>query len=158
MAGQRACRCRGHQEVGEADVSTAVFEDSFNMLCGRLIGEGVHRKVFECKLRPDLVVKVEDEKVRTFANVKEMQFWCDAGTKISPWLAPCDFLSPEGRVLLQRRVDPLPSNYPLPDKLPMFLTDIKRGNFGLLNGKLVCCDYAYNIVDASLRLKKVGWA
>ena len=37
----------------------ATYEDAFNLLCGKLLGEGIHRKVFECRLRDDLVVKVE---------------------------------------------------------------------------------------------------
>ena len=58
-----------------------VYEDAFNMLCGDLLGEGIHRKVFECKIRPDLVVKVEsDTTSRYFANVLEMKFWCDIST------------------------------------------------------------------------------
>ena len=55
----------------------AVFRDAFNMLCGKEIGSGIHRTVFECKIRPDLVVKVENECYREFANVREMKFWCD---------------------------------------------------------------------------------
>src|SRR5690606_7049898 len=112
--------------------------DAFNMLCGDKIGGGIHRDVFECKLRPEFVVKVEfNTDYREFANVKEMAFWCDNREykAVAQWLAPCEFLSPDGRVLLQRRCDPVPQDYEWPAKLPGFITDTKRGNFGILNGR-----------------------
>lgn len=140
-------------------MSPATFEDAFNLLCGPLLGEGIHRKVFECKLLPDLVVKVENDDYRYFANVMEMKFWCDHEhyPRISTYLAPCTHLSPDGRILLQKRVDPIPQGFTLPTHLPSFLSDFKRENFGLLDQKLVCVDYAMTIPNPSLRLKKVDW-
>ena len=79
-------------------------------------------------------------------------------TAISRWLAPCEFLSPDGRILLQTRAEPLPFDYRLPDKLPAFLTDLKRANFGLLDGKLVCVDYAFVDIMPSTRLRRACWA
>lgn len=135
-----------------------VFEDAFNMLCGAIIGEGIHRKVFECKLRPDLVVKVEyAEDYRFFANVMEMRFWNDASEPMKRWLAPCEYLSPDGLLLLQKKVDAVPSSYEMPEQMPSFMMDFKRNNFGILNGKLVCLDYAMTIASHNLKLKKVGW-
>lgn len=135
-----------------------VFEDTFNMLCGRLLGEGIHRKVFECKLRHDLVVKVEyEENLRPFANVMEMNLWQNAGTRAQAWLCPCEYLSPDGLVLLQKRVDPIPLGYEMPTHMPSFLTDFKRSNYGLLDGRLVCVDYALNIIEPKMTLRKAGW-
>lgn len=141
-------------------MNAATFKDAFNLLCGEKLGSGVHRTVFECRLRPELVVKVEDSgDWRYFANVQEQKFWNDHSfyKAVSQWLAPCEYLSPDGRLLLQRRVDPLPAKAKLPDKLPAFLTDVKRSNWGMLDGKLVCCDYAMTIPNPSLRLRKVSW-
>lgn len=139
---------------------SAAFEDAFNLLCGEKIGEGAYRTVYACRVRPDLVVKVENADFRVFANVFEQKFWDDHQfcEKVARWLAPCEFLSPDGRVLLQRRVDPVPSSFDLPAKLPSFLTDIKRDNFGLMDGRLVCFDYAMTIPNPSLRQKKAEWA
>lgn len=137
------------------------YEDAFNLLCGDKIGEGIHRNVFACRLRPELVVKVEcSGDWRYFANVHEMKFWSDHQHRetVAKWLAPCEYLSPDGRVLLQRRVDPIRDADTLPDKLPSFLTDVKRDNFGLLDGKIVCFDYAMTIPTPSLRPKKVEWS
>lgn len=139
--------------------NAATFEDCFNMLCGRVIGEGCHRTVYTCKLRPDLVVKVENQEMRYFANVMEDKFWTDNQhySKVADWLCPTEFLSPDGRILLMRRAGALLDTDKLPEKLPGFLTDIKRDNFGWLNGKLVCIDYAWTIPSPNLRLRKVEW-
>lgn len=134
------------------------FEDAFNLLCGTLLGEGVHRKVFACRLRPELVVKVESGDGRYFANIHEMKLWNDASKDEAKWLAPCQYLSPDGRILLQERADPVPRDYVLPERMPSFLTDFKRENFGILKGQLVCIDYAMPIPSYSLRPKKVHWS
>lgn len=136
------------------------YEDAFNLFCGDKLGEGIHRTVFECRLRDDLVVKVEkDLDWRYFANVLEMHFWSDHSEykKVSDWLAPCEYLSPDGRILLQRRCDPVPKSYELPQKMPTFLSDFKRDNFGILDGRLVCVDYALNIPSPSIRPKLANW-
>jgi hypothetical protein len=135
------------------------FEDAFNLLCGTLLGEGVHRKVFACRLRPELVVKVEAEPAfRYFANVHEMKMWNDASPGEMKWLAPCRYLSPDGRILLQERADPVPQDYEMPERMPSFLTDFKRENFGILRGKLVCIDYAILVPSYNSRLKVVHWS
>ena len=135
--------------------------DLFNMFCGKLIGEGIHRMVFACKVRPDLVVKVEaDDGYRYFANVFEQQFWDSySDTKdIGKWLAPCEFMSPDGRILLQKKCYPLPDSYKLPALMPAFFTDLKRDNFGLLDGRLVCVDYAITIMNPVAKLTKADWS
>lgn len=134
-----------------------IYMDAFNLLCGKKLGSGIHRDVFECKLRPDLVVKVEtNTDYREFANVREMRFWCDNehASAVSKWLAPCECLSPDGRILLQKRCEPVPNKYSLPTQLPVFLTDTKTNNFGILDGRLVCVDYAITINNPSTRLRK----
>lgn len=136
------------------------YKDAFNLLCGKLLGEGIHRKVFECSLRDDLVVKVEPEtNWRYFANVLEMKFWNDHAEykKVSDWLAPCEYISPDGRVLLQRKAIPIVDRSVLPSELPGFLSDLKPENFGLMDGRLVCLDYAMTIPNPLVRLKKVSW-
>lgn len=134
------------------------FQDAFNLLCGKPLGRGIHRQVYECTLRPELVVKVEihEYKHRSFMNPREMDFWTywSEHKPVAKWLAPCQLLSPDGRILLQTRCDPLPRAYPLPEKLPAFLTDHKQDNFGLLNGELVCLDYALVRYAAHTNLKK----
>lgn len=136
----------------------SVYQDAFNLLCGEKIGEGIHREVFECKIRPDLVVKVENSDFRYFANVMEQKFWDDHSSceKISKWLAPCEYLSPDGRILLQRRAQPA-RREDLPEKLPAFLCDTKIANYGIIDGRLVCVDYGMFLTSASARLVKANW-
>ena len=135
------------------------FEDAFNMLCGDLLGRGLHRAVFRCRLRDGWVVKVEAGEQRRFANVLEYEFWQQVQYQedVARWLAPCGELSPDGRLLLQRRADPLPLGFKFPPKMPKFLTDLKRSNFGLWKGNLVCIDYAFTISEASLDMRRAQW-
>lgn len=138
-----------------------IFRDAFNMLCGDKIGSGAYRDVYECKLRPEFVVKVEQEcsnGYRTFHNVMEMQFWDDNQhyNAVAKWLSPCEFLSPDGHILLMKRAKPLNSWKDIPKSLPSFITDIKETNFGILNGKIVLVDYALTISNPSLKLRKNG--
>lgn len=144
------------------DPRMRVYEDAFNMLAGRLIGEGCYRKVFECKLRPELVVKVEEEPedgYREFHNVAEAKFWKynEQHTAVSKWLAPIIYSSPDGFILLQKKVRMAHDTDELPRQLPAFLTDLKVGNFGWLGNQLVCIDYALHIHTPNVRLKKADW-
>lgn len=138
----------------------ATFEDAFNLLCGDKIGEGIHRTVYNCRLRDDLVVKVESQDFRYFANVMEDKFWADNShyDKVAQWLAPIEFLSPDARIMLQHRTQPIRDTDDMPDKIPSFLTDVKRENFGWLNDRLVCHDYAFTITNPSVRLRKAEWS
>ena len=137
----------------------SVYKDSFNMLCGKMIGSGIDRDVFACKIRDDLVVKVEKADYRNFSNVTEMAFWCEHRhiKAIGRWLAPCEFLSPDGRVMLQRKASPVASMSDLPKNVPSFLADLKIDNFGIIGGKIVCVDYAIYIANPSVKLKKADW-
>ncbi len=141
-------------------MTNPAFEDAFNLLCGDKLGSGIHRDVYACRLRPDCVVKVEiDTTWRIVSNYIEQKFWNDNEHRpnVARWLAPCMYLSPDARILIQRRVDPIRSTDKMPDMLPTFLSDIKRENFGILDDKIVCVDYAIHIDNVSTRLKKVSW-
>ena len=136
------------------------FEDAFNLLCGAQIGDGIHRTVFECRIRPDLVVKVEDSEWRDFANVREMKFWVNWQhvKSVVKWLAPCEFLSPDGRILLQKKARILTKDDPLlPKKLPRFLTDTKHSNYGVYEGRVVCVDYASTVDSVETKRRKPEW-
>lgn len=136
-----------------------IHEEAFNMLCGKLLGEGVHRKVFACRIRPDLVVKVEEDPHRYFANVHEDKFWSNWNfiPAVAKWLAPIEFMSPDGRILLQKRADPLGENEVMPEQVPWFMRDLKRENFGRIDGVIVCVDYAMVHMKPSTRMKKAQW-
>jgi hypothetical protein len=144
------------------------FEDAFNLLCGERIAYGMSRTVYTCRLLPAAVVKVETDPQR-FQNIIEWETWQRVrDTHASRWFAACEYISPCGRVLvMQRTRPPAPSEFP--DKVPVFLTDLKRTNYGMvgseddgIGGKqwLVCHDYGTHMLfehGMSKRLKKAEW-
>lgn len=139
-----------------------INEDALNLMCGDLIGAGTYRDVFECRIAPQYVVKVERSRVngwRKFANVTEMMFWDEQQNykKVADWLAPCFLLSPDGRILLQHRVDRMAVAGELPEMIPGFLSDLKPQNFGWLGGRFVCVDYSFTLPNPRTALRKVKW-
>lgn len=134
-------------------------EEAFNVLCGNLIGSGMSRQVFECKLIEDAVVKVESRP--WFQNIMENEVWYRIqDTKWARWFAPVRVLSPYGRLLVMDRTMPV-STKELPARIPKFFTDTKRQNWGRLpNGRIVCHDYGSNLLmeeGMSDMLKKAEW-
>lgn len=134
------------------------FEETFNLMCGDLLGEGIHRKVFEFRFDNTLVIKIEQDH-STFANIREWQTWtdCQYWAKVADWLAPCVDISPSGTIMLQKRVTPLRKSDTLPEKLPAWMTDIKPQNFGWYQNRLVCHDYPQLLTNMSTKLKPVTW-
>ncbi len=113
--------------------------DFIRMFCGPLIARGAARSVYEMQGQPNLVIKVELTE-GTFQNISEWQNWCSL--QFTPWakfLAPCRRISPCGHILIQERTTPLED---VPLVLPDFFEDLKHANFGLLEGRVVCHDYA----------------
>jgi len=119
-----------------------------NMICGKYIGGGSTRMVYEYRLDPRYVVKVEYAEATFGDNIIEWRIWDNVkhttdGTK--DWFAECLHISPNGRILVQRRTNPLHTKHEnkLPEKIPAWFTDIKRDNFGWIGNQVVCHDYAY---------------
>lgn len=128
-------------------MSDFIHKEAFNLLATELIGSGSARMVYSCALRPDCVVKVE-EGSKSFQNITEWQTWQEVkDTPQAKWFAPCVEISPSGSVLVMRRTDPVPKGQ-LPRRVPAFFTDLKRTNFGLLDGRFVCHDYGVNNLTA----------
>lgn len=140
--------------------NNTVSRDLLWLICGKHLGGGMSRQVYECKLRPDLVLKFETEAGQ-FQNVMEWETWQELQDyePAARWLAPCEFISPCGAVLAMRRTS-LATKLDYPARLPSFLTDTKRANYGLLEGRLVCHDYGLHrlmSLGASQRVRKVDW-
>lgn len=141
----------------EKEKSALLGDEFIDILCGDKIGEGISREVFKCRLRDDWIVKVEREgswhqNIREYAIWEEVRYW----KKMSKWFAPCEYISPHGLVLIQKKVTPAYKK-DLPEKIPAFFTDVKEENFGMLDGKLVCFDYGTTPISRnwSTKLKKV---
>lgn len=132
--------------------------EAFNVLCGELIGEGAYRKVFDCPFDPTIVIKVENAEFSGFHNALEWRTWdeCIYWKPGNRWLAPCVRISPNGRILIQRKTEPIrPKD--LPAMLPSFLRDVKPGNFGWYDGRIVCHDYAFTGSVLPIKMKKADW-
>lgn len=116
-------------------------------LCGKLIGQGLYRDVYEFKGYPNLVIKIERcNEIGSFCNATEWRHWIDnrEWKYLSSWLAPCFLISKDGNVLIQRRVTwKGKKRKDYPKEIPSLFTDLKVSNFGWIGDRFVCCDYAF---------------
>lgn len=146
------------------------FEQAFNLLCDREIGRGMSRTVFDSKLLPGCVIKVEDD-VGKFQNVVEWETWQRVkDTAYSRWFAECKWISGNGSILIMERTRPAGISE-FPEKMPAFLCDFKRTNYGTVasigtrSGKpgpdyLVCHDYGTSLIfehGLTKRMRKANW-
>ena len=137
--------------------SVTVSLDFLDLFLGKNIGSGCARDVYLCRIDPSLVIKIE-MGFESFQNILEWNFWTDVehNKEISKWLAPCEWISGAGTILIQKRVEPIRESE-LPKEIPAFLTDLKKDNFGILNKKFVSFDYALNVTSCSVKMKKANW-
>jgi hypothetical protein len=139
-------------------IDPSLFAEAFNLLCGKELGQGIHRQVFLCRIDPSLVVKVEyDTDFFVGANASEWRWWDELqyAPAYARWLAPCKWISPNGRIMLQKRTTHIPSDR-IPKLFPDWLIDTKWENFGMLDGKIVAHDYPTINSSLSKRLRKVN--
>ena len=125
------------------------------ILLGEKIGSGCFRDVYECKLNDKYVVKVmRDDAIDTFANVIEWKIWEEIQDykTMSKWFAPCEFITDDGKVLIQHKVR-IRDIEKYPKKVPTFFTDIKQDNFGFIGKQLVCFDYNTTILTKNWNAK-----
>lgn len=147
-----------YKEISE--LCPSVQFDALHMLLGEKLGSGSTRRVYENYLNPLQVVKVD--MGGQFANIMEWKLWQDLSeTELGKWLAPCDFISPAGEILIQRKTHQ-PKNFPT--WIPSIFCDLKLTNFGVLPGsdQLVCHDYAMIFLEKALakshlRFAKANW-
>jgi len=143
-----------------ADLPPSVWTDFVALFRGERLGSGIAREVFVLRTDPTKVVKIEIAD-RSFQNVMEWTTWHDLkATKHAKYLAPCHWISPCGVVLIQERARPLTPEHENV-RLPSFLTDTKRANYGVLNGRVVALDYGTNLAISdgafASKLRKPEW-
>jgi hypothetical protein len=146
--------------VVKLELPTLVTADLVRSLLGERLGQGISREVFEWTIDADFVIKLEVGN-GPFQNVTEWSTWATIkDTKYGKHLAPCKWISQCGTALLMQRTVPMPSDKE-PKKLPGWLTDTKRSNYGMLNGAVVCHDYGTTLLmdigARSSRDRKVNW-
>ena len=134
-----------------------IHKELFRLVCFDQIGVGSSRQVWSSRVLPNSVIKVEDG-VQKFQNVMEWEIWnWVKGTEYEKWFAPCEWISPCGGVLIMARTT---QAHKYPDKLPMFLTDTKKPNFGMLGKRFVCHDYGISTIlsfGLTKRMRKAHW-
>jgi hypothetical protein len=124
--------------------------------------------VFECKLLPGYVVKVE-ESPRSFENIAEWMTYQAAGRSATRWLAMCKSISPDGKILIMERTRP-PARHELPARVPVWCSDLKVTNWGMATDNegqsgrwAVCHDYgslSSKVLERGIdtrTLKKADW-
>lgn len=121
----------------------AKWEALSQLVLGDELGAGYSRRTYANNLDGSTVIKFE-ENSETFQNVNEWHVWNELQhSELAKYLAPCVAISPCGRALVQRRADPVPTDYKFPEKVPEFLADLKRSNFGIIKRRLVAIDYGF---------------
>lgn len=120
--------------------------------CGKQIGYGVYRHVYELKQDPNYVVKLQTAE--GFDNLKEWIIWNELSyaEDLKKWFAPCIGINLTGTVLFQKRVE-FREKKQYPKVLPSFFTDLKIENYGFIKNQLVCCDYGGVLLCSSLNAK-----
>lgn len=143
----------------DGNFNTTVEKDFFALMTGECLGWGQFRKVYVLATDPRWVIKFETG-AQSFSNIVEWNLWNDAQhmhEDVRKWLAPCRMISPCGSILIQRRTTKATT---FPDKVPAWMTDIKKSNFGMIGRQFVAHDYGNNLVaNAGLtrRLRKADW-
>lgn len=134
-----------------------VAMDLVDAIRGRVLAKGAARTVYEYRPDTGRVLKRELYK-GWFQNVTEWTVWERVDRedrKLARWLAPCYWISDCGLWLVQARVVPFPYPHKFPvKKVPALLRDVKVNNFGLYEGRIVCCDYGVLPELGSSRLVK----
>lgn len=136
-----------------------LLPDLFDFMCGKNVGNGNYRSVYECGFDSTLVVKIEKcsapDKSFGFYNVAEWDVWHNINRRYKEYakfLAPCIRISQCGRLLLQQKTIPV-LREDLPKKIPYFLADTKIENWGKIGKKIVCHDYANHYLFSEIKKK-----
>lgn len=140
------------------DFPEIIKNDFIKLFCGKLIGSGVYRQVYEHKFDKSLVIKVECADSKFFANIQEYSVWLEVqGTVFEKYFAPCVDISENGLILIQKKTKPLKKR---PEMIPAFFTDTKIQNYGTYKGQFCCHDYASHKLyqkGMTKRLVKADW-
>lgn len=123
-------------------------------LCGKKIGQGQYREVYECKIDPRYVVKIE-ENPEVFANIMEYMTYRQR-PELHLYLAHPAFITDDGKILVQRRVKHKDIKY-YPDRIPAVFCDLKITNCGWIGKRFVACDYGMTLSANYNKTRKARW-
>lgn len=150
------------KEVVRLNENPVVQVDLTASICGKRIGGGSFRDVYEYNLNPDFVVKIETGN--SCCNTVEAMIWEEVKELsgklewVKDWFAPVEWLSPNGKIIVMRKTAQNDKKKK-PERVPKFLWDVKTENFGWYKGNYVCHDYGqfYNFINYSKSNKKIDW-
>lgn len=134
--------------------------DLFGLICGKEIGRGQYRTVYQHQLEPDKVVK--HDTCANWSNVHEWQLYCELqDLPLGKWLAPVYWLSPRGIWMIQAKTTPIEIGK-FPKKVPAIFADLKPSNWGMFEGRPVCHDFGNSRVytlarEAGKVMQPVTW-
>jgi hypothetical protein len=136
--------------------------DFITSLCGKHLGTGSFRSVFDYNIHSDYIIKIEREN--SGCNRIEYMIWDEVRflkgnlSWVKNWFAPVDWISPNGRILVMKKTKQI-KNKKLPEKIPAFLWDVKKDNFGWIGKNYVCHDYGqfYNMISYPKKMIKAKW-
>lgn len=115
-------------------------------ICGKRIGVGIYRTVYELKFDKRYVVKVEAHG--TFTNALEwFNFIQYENTPVGKFLCPVLCISGDSKILVMRKAKECITSEGLPKKLPACFTDLKIENWGFIGSKPYIFDYPFLIAD-----------
>jgi hypothetical protein len=125
------------------------------------LGSGLYRTVFGIWDSEKWVMKVANSAEGADANRDEWQVWCYLRErhKSNRLLAPCLGISDDGSVLLMRRTT-ICNEAQVPKRVPVWMTDLKVQNWGMMDGRAVCHDYSTHLImenTCSDKTKKARW-
>lgn len=135
-------------------------DDLFNLMAGEELGRGKYRIVYDNHLMPGTVIKQDSGE--NHSNLMEWILWNEyKDTPLGKWMAPCDYISPRGIWLIQKKTIPaLPGSFP--KRVPALFCDLKPENWGCYEGRVVCHDYGNNALftvaqNPAKRMQSVVW-
>lgn len=145
---------------GVSDSFTGTIpKELFSLMCGKQLGSGSARQVYEFAQDPKYVVKFEVYS-KSFQNIKEWELWQSVrDTDYAKWFAPCKDISPCGSILIQARTSHV-EHERYPKRIPEFFTDTKFDNYGKIGKQFCCHDYGLSLiheVGLSSKLYKPTW-
>jgi len=153
--------------VSKKDITheSGMIKDALlHFFVGKRIGKGAYRHVYRLNGGDgkDCVLKVEYCDAE-FCNITEWKVWkAVEHTPHAEWFAPCVSIDLFGVALVQKRTKGFDSREEFnayvekhhDGKLPAFFEDVHYGNFGLLEGRLVCHDYGFNhFLDEAVKME-----
>lgn len=129
-------------------------------ICGKRIGTGAFRDVYECKIDKEYwVIKIERRVDLVFANITEWRNYVQyCESPIGKWLCPIETIDSTGSILVMRRASFKNKFVDYPQKMPVAFNDFKIENYGFIEDQCVCVDYSFLLInDGDKDFKNVKW-